>query len=859
MLGSRVTTAGKLLLCRRTVPHIPFSRLPLFFVVMGFVVQTLRAAELDHCRQNFIVGRYAECVEQAEQAIARRAYGEGWRVLKARAELQLGRYADAKSTIEAGLRRYPWSIRLRLVGHRVYLATGHEEEARKLLLESDKLASRSPWRYTDADELVALGNSALLLGADAREVLEAFFDRACQRHPDHRAPYLAVGELALEKHDFELAAETFGAALGRFPDDPDVHFGIARALAGSSPQRSAAALKRCQELNPRHVPALLFKADRLIDSEEYTEAASTLDRILAVNPSEPSAWAYRAVLAHLANDPKGEDAFRERAQGKWKRNPAVDHLIGKKLSQKYRFSKGAAYQQLALKHDKSFLPARVQLSQDLLRLGREWEGWRLADGVHASDAYEVTTFNLLELRDKLSRFRTLENEDFVVRMEAHEADVYGRRVLDLLQRAKSALCRKYGLELEKQITVEIFPKPSDFSVRTFGMPAVSGYLGVCFGKVITANSPASQGGHPSNWEAVLWHEFCHVITLELTRNRMPRWLSEGISVYEERQANANWGQRINPQYRELILGGNLTPIGELSGAFLVPESPLHLQFAYFESALVVEFLIERYGFEALKAILGDLGAGLPINVALVRHTDLMPKLEKEFGEFARRRAQSLSPEVDWTRPDLAALLEDDGNALSAWLAQHPNNFAALTAHAKSLIASSAWNKAKQPLRRLLRLCPEYVGSDNAYQMLALVHRRLEESNDERRVLEKYANRSADALSAYLRLLELQRQQEDWPGLRRNAERALAVNPLIAPPYRAMAEAAERLDDADDAMAAYRALLTLDVSDRAHVHFRLARLLHDAGHAQAKRHVLLALEEAPRFRAAHALLLEIRRE
>ena len=90
--------------------------------------------------------------------------------------------------------------------------------------------------------------------------------------------------------------------------------------------------------------------------------------------------------------------------------------------------------------------------------------------------------------------------------------------------------------------VEIFPQKKEFAVRTFGLPGADGLLGVCFGRVITANSPASQGEHPSNWEAVLWHEFCHVVTLSKTHNKMPRWLSEGISVYEEGQAGSRLGR-----------------------------------------------------------------------------------------------------------------------------------------------------------------------------------------------------------------------------------------------------------------------------------------------------------------------------
>ena len=108
--------------------------------------------------------------------------------------------------------------------------------------------------------------------------------------------------------------------------------------------------------------------------------------------------------------------------------------------------------------------------------------------------------------------------------------------------------------------MEIFAKQKDFGVRTFGMPGNPGFLGVCFGCVITANSPASQMPSPANWESVLWHEFCHTVTLTLTKNKMPRWLSEGISVYEERQANPAWGQRMNPSYRSMILDKDLTPI-----------------------------------------------------------------------------------------------------------------------------------------------------------------------------------------------------------------------------------------------------------------------------------------------------------
>jgi tetratricopeptide (TPR) repeat protein len=63
-------------------------------------------------------------------------------------------------------------------------------------------------------------------------------------------------------------------------------------------------------------------------------------------------------------------------------------------------------------------------------------------------------------------------------------------------------------------------------------------------------------------------------------------------------------------------------------------------------------------------------------------------------------------------------------------------------------------------------------------------------------------------------------------------------------------------DKPGAIRAYRTMLSLNPPDQPEIRFRLARILHAAGDAAAKREVLLALEEAPRFREAHTLLIEL---
>ena len=160
------------------------------------------------------------------------------------------------------------------------------------------------------------------------------------------------------------------------------------------------------------------------------------------------------------------------------------------------------------------------------------------------------------------------------------------------------------------------------------------------------------------------------------------------------------------------------------------------------------------------------------------------------------------------------------------------------------------------MQKLLELYPADTGPDNAAKLLADAHRSLNETNLEREVLSRLASRDADDLDTFLRLMELGGAAKDWPDAAQNAERFLAVNPLLAEPYRYLARASEALGKSPPAIQAYQTMLLLDPPDPAEAHFRLARLLHQAGDPSAKRHVLQALEEAPRFRDAHKLLLQI---
>ena len=490
-----------------------------------------------------------------------------------------------------------------------------------------------------------------------------------------------------------------------------------------------------------------------------------------------------------------------------------------------------------------------------MRLGQNEAGWQLIEDVHKQDAYDVTAFNLVTLHDQMAKFQALSNANFIVHMTPLEAGLYGDLVLDMLSREREIMTAKYGVKLTQPTVVDIFPEQKDFGVRTFGMPDNPGYLGVCFGSVITANSPASQAENPANWQDVLWHEFTHVITLTETKNRMPRWLSEGISVYEEHNGNPAWGERMNLAYRDLILKGELTPLGKLSSAFLAPKDSEHLLFAYYESSLVIDFIVQRFGLDALKKILTDLGDGKEINEAIAAHTLPLPEIEKQFAAYASDLAKNLAPGVDLDKPPAN---QSEAEKL-VWEKLHADNYYLRMQKAVELMKAGQWTEAKPLLQSVAETYHGEKGAENPLWLLAVTERNLDETNAELATLQKFAVQESDFVDLYARLIELSEAQTNWPDVTKYAGRLLAINPLISLPHRALAEAGVATGNGAQAITAYRKLLLLDPPDPSEVHFQLARLLDARGgsEAEAERHVLQALEEAPRFRDAQRLLLEIK--
>jgi tetratricopeptide (TPR) repeat protein len=812
------------------------------------------SAEFTTTRALFLSGQYEEAEKQAATEAKKGSSSELWPSLLIECQMTQGKYDDALKTYERAIKRFPTSLALRMLGVDILR---HNNLIDRSVKEHDlimQLLQSAPSRFSSRENLIAAGRYFESVGEDARQILKLFYDQVRDADPDYLDAYIATAELALNKGDFAVAAQTLQAAEKFDATDPQTAYLLARAFEPSDSQQANDALQRSLDLNPHYIPSLLMVVENAIDGEQYDKAEETIDRIIKINPKYPLAIASQAVIAHVRGDYKAEKKFRDKALETWSQNPEVDHWIGRKLSQKYRFKEGAEYQRSALQLAPDHVGASFQLAQDLLRLGDEDDGWRWAHSVADEDEYNVVAHNLATLHDVVSKFRTIEADDIHIRMDPREAAIYGDDVVELLSEARKVLCAKYDVKPNAPIIVEIFPEQKDFAIRTFGLPGGAGFLGVCFGRVITANSPASQGSTPSNWRSVLWHEFCHVVTLEKTKNRMPRWLSEGISVYEERQRDPSWGESMTPQYREMLLADDLTPVSNLSAAFLNPPTPVHLQFAYYESSLVIEYLMEKHGIDSLKKILSDLGDGLPINDALTRNVGSLDKLDVQFNQYARNHAESFGSKAKWGKDGMP---EKPSQAdLVQWVKDNPDHYWGRRSLAERLIRAKEYDSAKEHLEHLVEL--ETTSSDDGIlEMLAAVYRNGDDEKKEEQTLLKIISMTGDALPALKRLTQIAKERGDWKAVRDYSQKSLAIHPLLVANQQEMATAAQQLGRHDEAVRSLRALTQMDPVDPAGLNFQLAKSLFELGsYTEAKHHVLAALTEAPRYRDAHRLLLEL---
>ena len=431
----------------------------------------------------------------------------------------------------------------------------------------------------------------------------------------------------------------------------------------------------------------------------------------AINPVSLDALALSGAIAYIEDR---HTDFQQEANAALKINPRFSdayRVPADLAAANYRFEEAVGLSRKALELDPTDERALAAFGVQLLRTGDEAEARTVLEKAFAIDKFDRTTLNLLTMLDSLDKFETITDGNIIVKLHPGELPVMREYVGPLAQQALEIFSKKYQFTPKGPILIEMFPKHDDFAVRTVGLPGMIGALGACFGRVVTLDSPKARPPGDFNWAPTLWHELAHVITLQLSKQRVPRWLTEGISTYEEKLGSPAWGREGELTFAMAYGQGEHMSVRELNAAFQDPEK---ISLAYYEASILTEHIVDTYGMPALRKLLVTYGEGLEGEAAL--KAGLGVDIDKLQADFDKVLAAKYSSVVKALTPPKE--LEPGKGNPEAIAAAFPDSFQAQVALGEFLAKAGRIDEAFKVLERAAKMVPMATGPRSPHAIMA---------------------------------------------------------------------------------------------------------------------------------------------
>ncbi len=844
-------------------------------------------------------GRYEEAISSFQQRVrGGNSAAEDHRGL-VRALLSVGRYHEAEEAARFFVESQPDSADLwNALGETLYLRgdlDGAEEAyraaidggARDLLSaelnlavllfrrgEIDAAMGRFD-RFIDAynrglarssEDLTAVAIACVYLGRNDPQLFHdavRALDDAINAEPSDLEPRVRLAELFLDKYNSTEAGQILRDVLEINPDHPAALLAMARVMDFDGQPDATSLVQHALEVNPSSVPAHLQMAKMYLGTESWDDALSMAERALAINPTSLEALAVMAATNFLTGNESGFIAARDRALEIGPRYAELYNTLADLCVQNRLYAQAVEFTEHAVDLDPQSWRGYGLLGLNQLRTGAIAAGRESLETSFSGDPFNVWIKNTLDLLDTFPNYEEIASKRFEMMIEAPESDLISLYLGDLADEAYDRLAERYRFEPSTPVRIEVYPSHADFSVRTIGLAGL-GALGVSFGPVIAIDSPSARPVGEFNWGSTVWHEIGHTITLGVTDHRIPRWLSEGLSVYEEHRARPGWGSDVSAGFLLAFLTDQLHPVSRLTDGFVRPKYPQQIAYSYYQAALVCHLIERDWGFPAILAILAGYREGSTTEEIFRNELGVeMEELDDRFRSYVEER---FAGPLAALRP-AAENLEDSGQGgagrmppieeLENRIAEYPDDFSAQLALGVSLLDDGRLDLAEEHLLHAQQLSPEYAGNDSPYVFLTRIAMQRGDTRGAEVQLARLTAINENAYAAHLELAALREDLGDLAGAADALDRALYIYPLEMSVHLRLAEMSSTNGNHQMAVRERRAVVALDPVDRAEALYQLALSLYEAGDmVEARIQVIGALEIAPSYDAAQDLLLEI---
>ncbi len=805
----------------------------------------------------FAVGQYEAAGNRTKVHLAENPSDAALRVLFAEIYFETGRYQEADIEFDRAARdAKPGVVWLQAKLGRVRALAAQGKGDQSLAIAQEFVGYYNDNSPRSAEELTLIGRAMVYI--EKFEDANDLFIDAREADPTFIDAFIAQGELLNETYNYGEAANLFEDALKINRQSPRALVGRARSKALESIEEPSAAVELALAVNPNSTEALALRAWLDLEAGNYESAQKAIDRALAVNANAVDVIAVRAAVFYLSDKKAELESETKRALAINAQAGEFFETLGHFAVNNRRYADAVDFGNRAVALSPRLWSARTQLGIQLLRIGRISEGRAELERVFEGDPYNIWAKNTLDLLDSMKDFTETVRGPFLVKSAPAESGALAVYVADLLEEAHRKLTARYRFTPLAPIQVEMFPNHEDFAVRSLGLPGL-GALGVCFGQVIAMDSPSARRKGEFNWGSTLWHEFTHVMTLQITDNRIPRWFSEGLSVYEERRARQGWGEDWSLDKLKAISEGRFVKIDDLDGAFTRPKSPDGVGLAYFQASQVCEFVDEKFGFDAILRMLAMYKEGGRTTDVLQRALKLTPaEFDKAFSAFVKGKTagylealgSGLARKPGEQTPPKDALLEI--------LKTRPNDYFAHLRLGAAYKDEGDADRAIEHLKRAAELFPFYSASGNPYELMAEIYESRGQKQESAAALEALTRVNETNADAFARLARLRVAMRDWKSAVEALKQCFYAQPFDASLHKLAGDAYLELGNTSEAIREFRVEIALAPPDLAEAHFNLARALEAAGNRrEARREVVRALEIAPGFEKAQELLLKLR--
>jgi tetratricopeptide (TPR) repeat protein len=645
-------------------------------------------------------------------------------------ELQLarGRLADAEKSAEAAVGASPDNAAARLVLAEVYAQTGRFPEA--------NAAYRWFIRFYNAHQpedaatllLVAQGSVQYARWNHNTQIFHFVVNTLCPDALKNDASaweaHWISGSLLLEKYNREQAVPELEQALATNPRAAEAIVLLGQdALDNNELEKADAKANEALRINPRLPAALRLKSDACFLSGRVDQSLAAANTALAVNRHDESVLARVAACAlltegvpsrlnletSLAKSPGSGEQKPPAAPRFWQvwtdvnaTNPRPGVFLtalGDLLESRRRFDVAEVCYRRAMALAPQLPEAKTSLGMLLMRVGRTDQARKILDEAFQADPYHTRVSNFRKVLKLLDGYQAISTEHFVVRVDSKLDKLLGAYIAEYLEQIYPELVERFGYAPPQRTHIEIFNNSDGtsghewFSARMVGLPWIQ-TIGASTGVMVAMASPTS-APVPFNWARVLRHEFVHVITVQQSGFNIPHWFTEALAVLNE-------GYPPPSQWMELLarrFPKELRTLATLDRGFERPSNSDDWQFAYCQSRLYAEYMIERGGPESLRKMLTAYRDNLstPAAIKKVFGADI-DQFEQGHREFLKAKVAGLHAAQ---RPPSESVQK-----LEKEVEAHPKNAALTAAYSWALLEKGNSGLAKKTAKDALALDPK---------------------------------------------------------------------------------------------------------------------------------------------------------